>query len=647
MNFSRTGSLAFWIFWHSLAAIALIVIPLALVALQKGAPVVETSSIGIAAAYCVSVIVLTVYTAGKPRIHLIEVTSLVLSIFGCFFLLLLLTHVSYSRSFLLIALALSSAFILLPLILKSGLQKPALVILLLVLVLSLVSISGSRVRQSDLVVETKIIKTSLYNLVATYHDFALQDVTGGAISTFGDRYLLALGDGQFYLLSWEPEKKQLESSRLSLRVPLNRDEFLHYAKQNENIRTSLFRTADILVQDFGENFRLFASHHYWNTERQCYTVRVSAIYGSYSEFPGPQELQSWETVYETTPCLGMSTKNKHDPFGGHMIGGQLALLDRQRLLLTVGDQGTEPGESLPQDKTVSYGKTILINLETHASSMYTLGHRNPQGLYVDGSGIIWSTDQGPQGGDELNIISAGKNYGWPLVTYGTDYGQFTWPLSSQQGRHEGFEPPVYAWIPSIAVSALTGIRGILFKSWKDDLLVSSLKDRALWRVRVDQQKVVFTERIDVGWRIRDLIEDKNGRLILWTEQSFLGPTPSAIVIIEPVGNGSDPSNDGLNSVQRRKLMFLAQCSGCHSVEGGARHGIGPDLKGIFERPVASAHGYGYSEALKRSSGRWTEEKLDAFLASPQKLAPGTSMQFEGISDPAIRASLIEYLKSQT
>src|SRR5688572_16514718 len=194
----------------------------------------------------------------------------------------------------------------------------------------------------------------------------------------------------------------------------------------------------------------------------------------------------------------MSTKNKHDPFGGHMIGGQLALLDRQRLLLTVGDQGTEPGESLPQDKTVSYGKTILINLETHASSMYTLGHRNPQGLYVDGSGIIWSTDQGPQGGDELNIISAGKNYGWPLVTYGTDYGQFTWPLSSQQGRHEGFEPPVYAWIPSIAVSALTDIRGILFKSWKDDLLVSSLKDRALWRVRVDQQKVVFTERIDVG-----------------------------------------------------------------------------------------------------------------------------------------------------
>jgi cytochrome c len=94
-------------------------------------------------------------------------------------------------------------------------------------------------------------------------------------------------------------------------------------------------------------------------------------------------------------------------------------------------------------------------------------------------------------------------------------------------------------------------------------------------------------------------------------------------------------------------MFFAQCSGCHSVEGGARHGIGPDLKGIFERPVASAHGYGYSEALKRSSGRWTEEKLDAFLASPQKFGPGTSMQFEGISDPAIRASLIEYLKSQT
>jgi cytochrome c2 len=649
MDMSRLGSSAFWFLWHSLAAIVLVLIPVALMTLHKGVLVFDPSSIGMAAAYCVSVVVLTVYTGVKPRVDFLEVTLLFLSIFGCFFLFLLMAHFSYSRLFLVIALALSSAFILLPLILKSSLQKPALVLLMLVLVLSLISIWVNRVRPSDLLVQTKVIRTSLYNLVATYHEnFAVQNVTGGAISLFADGYLLALGDGQVYLLSWDPEKKKLESSKLTLSIPLNRNEFVRDAKENQQVLTSVFRTADILVQDFGEKFRLFASHHYWNTEKKCFTVRVSAIRGSYSNIlTKDEELQTWETVYESSPCLKF--KSRLDPFAGYQIGGQLALLDSQNLLLTMGDHkldGVDSDEMISQDLTADYGKTILIDLNTNATSIYSIGHRNAQGLYVDRNGIIWSTEHGPNGGDELNTISKGKNYGWPLVTYGTDHTRAGWPFNPQQGRHDGFELPVYAWIPSIGVSSLIGMRGELFKKWESDLLVSSLTNRTIYRVRVEQERVTFTERIEIGWRIRDLIEDKNGRLILWTEQSNFGPTPSAIIIIEPVANGSEPADEALNSAQRGKLLF-AQCSGCHSVEGGNRHGIGPDLKGILDRRVASADGYGYSEALKRFSEHWTEERLDAFLENPQKFVPGTSMQSQGIPDPAIRASLIEYLKSQT
>jgi len=99
---------------------------------------------------------------------------------------------------------------------------------------------------------------------------------------------------------------------------------------------------------------------------------------------------------------------------------------------------------------VSYGKTILIHLDDGTSEIYSLGHRNPQGLYVTPEGAIWSTEHGPQGGDELNLIVRGANYGWPLVTYGTDYGSAAWPLSHVQGRHDGYQQPILRGYPPSA-----------------------------------------------------------------------------------------------------------------------------------------------------------------------------------------------------
>ncbi len=303
----------------------------------------------------------------------------------------------------------------------------------------------------------------------------------------------------------------------------------------------------------------------------------------------------------------------------------MSLLDEQHLLLTVGDQefdGWHSETPLPQEETASYGKIIVIETDSKIARIYSRGHRNPQGLYVDAHGSIWSTEHGPEGGDELNLILQGTNYGWPLVTLGTEYGSFSWPLSQRQGEHDEFELPIFAWTPAIGISSLLGVEQDLFPIWHGDLLVSSLKDRALWRVRVRQERVLYVERIDIGEKIRDLVEGGDGRFILWTDRGH-------ILTLQPALEN-----------------LFASCAGCHPISKGGNHGIGPNLRGIVGKPVASSPSFDYSGALRDLGGKWTADRLNQFLLDPESFAPGTLMLMEGITDPTARAMLIDYLKKE-
>ncbi|UPJ40050.1 PQQ-dependent sugar dehydrogenase [Bradyrhizobium sp. 40] len=128
------------------------------------------------------------------------------------------------------------------------------------------------------------------------------------------------------------------------------------------------------------------------------------------------------------------------------------------------------------DPAASYGKTLAIKI---ADGRATMGHRNSEGLYVDRSGTIWSTEHGPQGGDELNRVVQGANYGWPYATYGTDCGSFSWPLNKPELDRKNYETPVFAWVPSIAVANLVGVERGLFSEWEGDLLIATLKAMTL------------------------------------------------------------------------------------------------------------------------------------------------------------------------
>lgn len=500
------------------------------------------------------------------------------------------------------------------------------------------------------VTKASYLRSAFYTVQATSHEGLIPApaTRGGGLDRVGDQVLLGTGDGYLYLMSVPPGDAAPHVEKLDTRVPHNRDEFAAAfggssrapARSSEyseagppKVQTWRFRVADVIAKTEGDRVRLFASHHFWKADEQCFVVRVSTLEASLADLAASIRHAQWHTLYESTPCIaltGPQRKRGKNPFKGEEVGGRLALLDGSTLLLTLGDQGFSGIESLQafsQDPATSYGKTIRIDMTSGVSSPFTLGHRNPQGLYVTPDGTIWESEHGAQGGDELNALEAGTNYGWPIVTYGTDYGSTLWPVSRTQGHHENFREPRYSWVPSIGASQVIRIeRDSQFPIWQGNLLLGSLSTRSLYRLVLDDTRVVLAEPISLGKRVRDILELNDGRLLVWTDDA-------ALVVLEPA-KGNDAES-----------LFASQCSGCHSIEDGMSHRLGPDLYQVGRRDVASASGFDeYSAALKAQDGKWTRERLDAFIKNPQGAVPGTSMGFAGIEDERQRAALIEYLE---
>lgn len=447
---------------------------------------------------------------------------------------------------------------------------------------------------------------------------------GGAIDKLGDKYIAVTGAGAFFQVNWSSNDGSIATVKLLIGAPHDAAAFDSYA--DPVVNRQFFRVIDIVSRKTEAGWQLFAGHHDWLRDKECLVMRVSAIQLD-NRLQPVNGADSWERIYDTTPCMTLDTGNRGRIFAGHESGGRLAWFDEDHLLFTTGDQEhdgwNQPG-SFSQSDEHMYGKTILIDINNKTGKMYSKGHRNPQGLFIDGDKNIWVTEHGPRGGDELNLVEEGKNYGWPYVTYGTDYGRYFWPPAGKVGDHSGYEQPVYAFVPSIATSNLIRLGDTQFEHWKGNLLIASLSNRSLFRLALDDKRVVYAEPIAINSRIRDLIVGPGGEIWAWGERGDL-------VSLTVAGS------------QHSGALAFQVCAGCHAT-GVTSGGLAPTLYQIVGRTMATRTDYVYSDSFKQLDGTWTEELLDEFLRDPTAFAPGTTMNTIKITDPEERRAIIDYLR---
>jgi aldose sugar dehydrogenase len=233
---------------------------------------------------------------------------------------------------------------------------------------------------------------------------------------------------------------------------------------------------------------------------------------------GADRLENVEVIWRQQPKLD----------SGQHFGSRLIFLKDGTLIVTLGDRNRR---QYIADMKAQIGKLVRINRDgsipkdnpfagdaAYSPDIYSLGHRNVQGatLHPD-TGALWTVEHGSRGGDEINIPQPGKNYGWPVISYGREYSGEKIGEGTQK---PGLEQPVYYWDPSIAPSGMTFYTGDKFPAWKGSLFVGALKFQLLARLEVDGNRIVKEERLleGMGDRIRDVLQGPDGYLYLLTDE---------------------------------------------------------------------------------------------------------------------------------
>ena len=415
------------------------------------------------------------------------------------------------------------------------------------------------------------IKTLLYELEVGMVELDAFSDSGGAFEPLGNQLLLVTPRGRIALIDADGEV-----SYLRLKVPMNE------TASEDTIPRIGFRVADILLHELlPDKYTLFVSHHYLAGE--CAEFRISSILLDLNSKRN-MLVSDWKTEFTANPCIensifGFWPGEIPRVGGGIQAGGRMLMDGDDHLLIAVGDhawyewqerQGEGGGENPPPlvDPDSHLGKLIRIELTSGEAEVVATGFRNPQGLARDPEGKLWETEHGPLGGDELNLLKPGLDYGWPYVTHGIQYGNRAWPYSKAQGRHDSFEKPAFSWTPAIGISNLIVSDSQQFPMWKGDLLIGSLAAHSLFRVRLHEERVVYVEQIRMDFRIRDITQMPDGRIALLYDNAriqFLQRAPvdcqaerdpesiyaydaddNCVNISEIIGDSNDPSMRSLN-----------------------------------------------------------------------------------------------------
>ena len=282
-----------------------------------------------------------------------------------------------------------------------------------------------------------------------------------------------------------------------------------------------------LHPEFGENGWVYLSYAAGNRHGAGTEVARGRLRG--------HRLEEVEVLFRALPKSG----------GGRHFGSRLRFAPDGHLFITLGDRGDRHRAQDPGDHAGSIIRlrddgavppdNPFVGVDGTRPELFTLGNRNVQGLAFDlETGLLWSHEHGPRGGDEVNMVRPGVNYGWPVISYGREY------MSGNQvgeGTHrDGLAQPALQWTPSIAPSGLTVYDGDRFPGWRGNLFVGALSFRLLARLVLDGERVVHEEHLLEGryGRIRDVRTGADGLIYLLTD----APAPyGALLRLEPAPAG--------------------------------------------------------------------------------------------------------------
>lgn len=319
--------------------------------------------------------------------------------------------------------------------------------------------------------------------------------------------LAFLPDGR-YLVTERPGRMRIVAAGGALSAPLTGVPAVHAAGQGGLLDVAL-------DPDFGRDPWVYWSYAEPGAGAEAGLSGTAVARGRL----GATGLQDVQVIFRQQPKVA----------GDGHYGARLAFAPDKTLFVTLGDRQrddpADPGTDWAQNPAVQQGKVMRLARDGSGVVQVSLGHRNPQGAAVHPTtGELWLVEHGPQGGDELNRVQAGRNYGWPLRSYGCPYGAPVGDACRVGGGIHApqFEEPLTFWVPtSIAPSGLAFYTGTLIPQWTGSLFTGALAGQALWRLTLQGPTVTAREALytELNARIRDVRQGPDGRLYLLTDET--------------------------------------------------------------------------------------------------------------------------------
>jgi cytochrome c2 len=462
---------------------------------------------------------------------------------------------------------------------------------------------------------SKVIETSLLPIrtrnVSLPKDFAagagsIENVKGNLVAMSRTGVFYKYKDGNFYKLNWDG-------------IPNNLEKYILYSNSTLSLGTMRVHS---FAYDENSN-KIFVAHTKYVSPKIT-TFAVSSLEINPKTF---EKINVWKIEYESDSIYDGSPS---------ISGGGKVKLRNGQLYFSVGYSSSSSlhnGYKVPaaQNPNSSFGKIFRMNIKSGEIQLISMGHRNVQGLAFTSLGELISAEHGLQGGDEINLVEKGANFGWPYISFGTDYGKYSYTPGADSKtkwlKPDGFKSvdPVYAFVPSVGLSPIHLIESF-HSAWNGNFLAGSLKSQSLFRMVISSGKVILSEPIWIGHRIRDISFSPNNEIVLLTDDSLV-----IFLYVDETLLRDDKKNAGYNFDEK-----IQSCLKCHHFEQSTPSSLAPSLANVFGKKIGGDSFEKYSTAMMKATGFWDKQKLTAFLTDPQSVIPGTSMPNPELTQDEVR-----------